>query len=152
MKLVQIDVDDFERAADATRLKERARSMAKAVLVDGKTPADAARAFSASWTRAREAVKAVEKAYAALQMERGLCEVTLTLPTVISSELNEYSVALLKSVDRTENEAATAAVARSIRTATERLKVPTEKRAHANSLQKKETPSEQARRFDHLNP
>lgn len=151
MKLVQLTEEDFERAAAATRLKERARSMAKAVLVDGKTPADAARAFSASWTRAREAVKAVEKAYAALQMKGGLCEVTLTLPAAISSELDAYSVALMQSPNVQENEATTAAVAHSIRAATERLKGPPALDV-AIHQQKKETPSEQARRFDHLNP
>lgn len=128
MKLVQLSEADFERAAAVTRLKERARNMARAVLVEGKTPAEAARRFSASWTRAREAVKTVEKAYSALQMESGLCEVTVTLPSAVSAELGAYSAALLRSSDATANAVAATHLAQSIRTATARLKSPSDTR------------------------
>lgn len=63
MKLKRLSGEDFERVVELTRLQGAACSMARAVLVDGRSQADVAAEFGVTRQRIHLAIGVIEKAY-----------------------------------------------------------------------------------------
>lgn len=95
MKLKHLAPEDFDRLAKSTRLGERAREMARAVLVDGRTLPDVGVEYGMSKQRVHLAVGTIKRAYNdATTPSSGLVSVMLELPKSVALELSMLADAL----------------------------------------------------------
>lgn len=108
MRLKRLTLQDFDRLADGTRLKERARQLAREVLVDGGTPSAVASRHGMTPQRVSLAVGVIEKAYFD-DREGGLGWVSLDmdLPEKIALQLDDLVKALKASQDQQQVEQVT---------------------------------------------
>lgn len=80
----------FEAAASDTRLKDRARRLARAILVDGVAVSEAARNEGVSRQAAAKAADTVRRASVNAD---GLRPVTVKLPDIVATELERIAAA-----------------------------------------------------------
>jgi len=122
MKLKRLSADDFDRLAAETRVKDRARDMARAVLVEGRAQADVAMEHGMSKQRVNLAVGAIERAYfKSAAPGTGRVEVTLDMPEALALELSELIDGLKQCTDQERSAKALSQVLRSMATATHSL-------------------------------
>jgi hypothetical protein len=118
MKLKRLTPEDFARVASRTRLGERARDMARAVLVDGRAQADVATEYGMTKQRVNAAVGAIERAYIQTAAPgTGWVSVALDLPEALALELASLVDALRGARDEAARTKALAQVTRAIRAA-----------------------------------
>ena len=106
MKLKHLAPKDFDRLAQNTRLGERAREMARAVLVDGRSLPDVGTEYGMSKQRVHSAVGTIERAFAAATTPgAGIVGVLLEFPEGLALELASLADALkvCKSAARSSN-------------------------------------------------
>lgn len=102
MKLKRLSADDFDRLAASTRLGDRARDMARAVLVDGRSQVDVAAEFGMTKQRVHLAIATMERAYSQTSTPgRGWIGVDLNLPEPLALELT----GLIDCLQKCENDA-----------------------------------------------
>jgi len=103
MRLKRLTLQDFDRLADGTRLKERARQLAREVLVDGGTPSGVAARHGMTPQRVSLAVGVIEKAYFE-DREGGLGWVSLDmdLPEKVALQLDDLAKALRESKNESQ--------------------------------------------------
>lgn len=95
MKLTRLTPDDFDRLAAMTKLGDRARAMARAVLVDGRPQADVATEYGMTKQRVNLAVGAVKRAYGkAAAPGTGWVSLELELPESLALALGGFIDAL----------------------------------------------------------
>lgn len=122
MKLQRLSLEEFDRLAASTRLREQARNMARAVLVDGRTQADVATEWGMSKQRVNLAVAAIERTYIATAgAGGGVVRVSLELPESLALELGTLLDALKNCPDAALASAAVDKAIAGIRGATKRL-------------------------------
>ncbi|WP_459203474.1 TrfB-related DNA-binding protein (plasmid) [Ralstonia pseudosolanacearum] len=118
MKLKRLTPEDFDRIAEHTRMGDRARSMARAVLVDGRAQADVATEFGMTKQRVNAAVGAIERAFVQTAAPgTGLVSVSLELPESLALELANLVDAFAACVDGETRSKALAQVLRAVRSA-----------------------------------
>ena len=100
MKLKRLSAEVFDRVADTTRLGDQARSMARAVLVDGRMQAAVAKEYGMTNQRVNLAVAAIERAYKQVAVPGvSIVRVEMELPETIVLELNALVEALRQCPD-----------------------------------------------------
>ena len=108
MRLKRLTLQDFDRLADGTRLKERSKQLAREVLVDGGTPTGVAARHGMTPQRVSLAVGVIEKAYFE-DREGGFGWVSLDmdLPEKLALQLDELVKALKESKNESQVEQVT---------------------------------------------
>ena len=97
MKLKRLSAEVFDRVADETRLGVRARSMARAVLVDGRLQAEE---HGVTYQRVSLAVGSIERAYRQMEASMtGMIQVVLDMPEVMAVEVASLAQALQQCED-----------------------------------------------------
>ena len=100
MKLKRLSAEVFDRVADETRLGVRARSMARAVLVDGRLQAEVAAEHGVTYQRVSLAVGSIERAYRQMEASMtGMIQVVLDMPEVMAVEVASLAQALQQCED-----------------------------------------------------
>ena len=126
MKLKQLTLDAFSRVVTKTRLKEDARQMAKAVLVDGLSNVAVAAQYGVTKQRVALAVSVIERAYractASADLVGGNVLVQLELPGCLAVELAYFAEAIqVQGVSLEKSAEATKRAVLALRKATEML-------------------------------
>lgn len=118
MDLKRLTPQDFDRVAAKTRLKDRAREMARAVLVDGRAQTDVATQHGMSKQCVGQAVSAIKRAYSKMAARgSGWVTVALELPEALALEMASLVSELKGCSDQAAQSRATTQVVRSIRAA-----------------------------------
>ena len=100
IKLKRLSAEVFDRVADETRLGVRARSMARAVLVDGRLQAEVAAEHGVTYQRVSLAVGSIERAYRQMEASMtGMIQVVLDMPEVMAVEVASLAQALQQCED-----------------------------------------------------
>lgn len=108
MRLKRLTLQDFGRLADGTRLKERAKQLAREVLVDGGTPTAVATRHGMTPQRVSLAVGVIEKAYFEdREGGFGWVSLALDLPEKLALQLDDLVKALKESKSESQVEQVT---------------------------------------------
>jgi len=100
--LRRLTTAEFERVADATRMLDLARDIARAYFVDGCSLTEIAMQYQTSKQRVQKAVRSVETAYVRMADPTiGVFEVSLSFPARLALELGVLSEAIDHCPDRT---------------------------------------------------
>lgn len=103
----RLDRKAFEAAANATELGEDARTMARMVLVDGKSMVEVGAKYAMSKQRVFLAVTAVRKAYAENPVGTGWVNMALDIPESVAADLAETLVAIKNTRNKEDARAGT---------------------------------------------
>lgn len=107
MKLKRLTLQNFDRLADGTRLKQLARQLAREVLVDGGMPSAVAARHGITPQRVGLAVGVIEKAYFEdREGGAGWVSLEMELPEKIALQLDDLVEALKNSGNETQVEQA----------------------------------------------
>lgn len=118
MKLKRLASQDFDRLALRTRLGDRARAMARAVLVDGRAQAEVAAENGVTKQRVNIAVAAIERAYLeAAAPGTGWINVELKLPEALALELANLMEAIEAASNQELRDKAVSSVLRALSSA-----------------------------------
>lgn len=123
MKLKRLTPSDFDRIAECSRMGTRAREMARAVLVDGRTQADVATEHGMTKQRVNLAVGAISRIFkhSAAPAGSGTVSVNLELPETLALELAHLENALGASSSAEVRDKAVTQVLEAVRTAKKNL-------------------------------
>jgi len=126
MKLVRLSPDVFDRVVASTKMQERARDLAREVLVGGRSQAEVAASGGAARQWVSRSVAAVSATYFAHQevgegADDALVQIQVTVPGAIAQSLTRFAQAFEICENTDSRAASTERVARTLQHATSRL-------------------------------
>lgn len=118
MKIKQLSENEFEGAVQHTRLKEKARAMAKSALVDGRQQVAVATEFGVTIQYVNLVVERVKMAYLEHSAGgRALVSVELKLPENLAISLGQFSEVYCRARSKRKCDSAVAALVCAVRRA-----------------------------------